>query len=115
MGQEQLVGFGRLGCPMCVQVFKRQYLLARKRRGLPGGYAGRIPHACMADPKKVEPGLDGEPSVRQGVFLAPEAHGSSQLLADIESAVLVEDFEKAAFLRDCLASSRVKGKQADDS
>jgi protein-arginine kinase activator protein McsA len=137
MGQEQLVAAGRLGCPGCVQAFKRQFLLARKRRGLPSGYAGRIPRGFAIGAAKVETGLKRHPAqdaVQDAVQntaldksheAAQEAAQvtapimatleSSRLLADIESAVLAEDFEKAALLRDRLDSGRGYGKPDNET
>jgi protein-arginine kinase activator protein McsA len=121
MGLEDLVESGRLGCPGCVQVFKRQFLLARKRRGLGTGYAGRIPKrlttgtASLETP--LESSLDGaEPATAgQASFQSPESLMGSRLLADMESAVFAEDFEKAAKLRDCLGSIRINGKARNDT
>jgi protein-arginine kinase activator protein McsA len=92
MGSEQLAGSGRLGCPGCIQVFRRQYILARKRRGLPAGYAGKVPRVFAG------------PALVQGPVPLTGPPECARLLADIESAVLAEDFEKAAFLRDRLGS-----------
>jgi protein-arginine kinase activator protein McsA len=92
MGSEELVGSGRLGCPGCIQYFRRPYLLSRKRRGLAVGYAGKVPRDFA--------GL----ASGQGAVPVKGTLESSRLLADIESAVLAEDFEKAAFLRDRLGT-----------
>jgi protein arginine kinase activator len=98
MGSEELVGSGRLGCPDCIKNFRRQYMLARKRRGLSAGYSGKVPR-----------NFAGQAAGRGGIPLigAPD---SSRLLADIESAILAEDFERAALLRDQLGSVSGNGK-----
>jgi protein arginine kinase activator len=121
--QEQLLETGLLGCPACVESLRRQYLAARKRRGAPAVYAGKIPQGwrafsvvaessetilqksdesaamCLSSPQcvpfKALPVDDGE---------------RFQLLADIEAAVLAEDFEKAALLRDRLGLAQDNGK-----
>ncbi len=109
MEPAQLSGSGRLGCPACVQAFRRLYLLARKRRGLPVGYAGKVPRNFASEPGAA---LIGNlvPATGSGIAPFGGSSGSSQLLADIESAVLAEDFEKAAFLRDCLGVAKSGGK-----
>ncbi|OHD76569.1 MAG: hypothetical protein A3J97_08815 [Spirochaetes bacterium RIFOXYC1_FULL_54_7] len=110
MGQEQLTGSGRLGCPACVTAFRRQYLLARKRRGLPVGYAGKVPRDYSARlPPAYSATLTG-PETDPGASPGLGTLRNSQLLADIESAVLAEDFERAAFLRDRLGSASTGGK-----
>jgi protein-arginine kinase activator protein McsA len=117
MPQEQLSGAGRLGCPACVQTFKRKFLLARKRRGLPAGYAGKVPRGFSTLSAGLETGLDPEtaPEAGQDSLLLHGALESSRLLADIESAILSEDFEKAALLRDRLGSVRIKGNADNDA
>ena len=107
MGLTQLVEAGRLGCPSCVQVFRRQFLLARKRRGLATGYAGKIPRSFGAGAATADLG--------QGILPSSGAFVGSRLLADMESAVLAEDFEKAALLRDRLGSIRINGNADHDT
>lgn len=107
MGLNQLVETGRLGCPTCVQVFRRQFLLARKRRGLAAGYAGKIPKSLGAGVAAVGRG--------QGILPSSGTLVGSRLLADMESAVLAEDFEKAALLRDRLGSIRINGNADHDT
>jgi len=115
MDQEQLVGAGRLGCPACVRVFRRQFLLARKRRGLPAGYAGKLPRDLTAEYAGPKAGPKGAalPEAGEGSFPISRTLEGSRLLADMETAVLAEDFEKAAMLRDRLGAARTDGKPAD--
>jgi protein arginine kinase activator len=101
MGPQELERSGRLGCPGCIQSFRRQYILARKRRGLISGYAGKVP----CDFAGTAAGRSAVP-----LMVTPE---SSRLLADIESAILAEDFERAALLRDQLGSVSSSGKSGD--
>lgn len=117
MGQDQLVGAGRLGCPSCVKVFRRQFLMARKRRGLPAGYAGKIPRSGSAGATSPEAGMEKQaaPEAVSSAFPLPEKLDGSRLLADMESAVLAEDFEKAALLRDRLGSVRISGNPDNEA
>lgn len=77
------------------------------------GYAGKTPRgvaAGLAGPAGPETGLEGDAENRQGDCPFLEAREGSQVLADMETAVLAEDFERAAFLRDRLGSVRTGGK-----
>jgi protein-arginine kinase activator protein McsA len=118
MSKDQLVVAGSLGCPFCVQTFRHQFLLARKRRGLPAGYAGKVPLSLAASPGSF-PGGQGrgaQPESSPAASLLPcSALEGSRLLADMESAVLAEDFEKAAMLRDRLGSAKNNGYTGNDA
>lgn len=111
MARELLAVAGSLGCPVCVQIFRHQFLMARKRRGLPAGYAGKVPRNLARCIGRPDPGLDTDAPVhtKSATVLIPGAFDGSRLLADMESAVLAEDFEKAALLRDRLGSVRKSG------
>ncbi len=70
---------GRLGCPACVHVFRRDLMSALKRTGRAGPYEGKIPRRCPTSPEDPLP---------------------AALSAALEQAIQNEDFETAATLRD---------------
>lgn len=116
MAQEELIRKGLLGCPSCVQVFRHQFLLARKRRGQAFGYAGRIPRRLLARPREGQLGSQEQVAMkidRSG--LPKDRLEGADLLAAIESAVLAEDFESAALLRDRFGSGEINGRSGDES
>ena len=111
MTREQLETSELLGCQSCLRVFKRQYAMARKRRGIAPGYMGKIPRLSLYSPAV---GVLKEPGMT--ATLGTESSGAfncSSILAEIQSAVLAEDFERAALLRDSLGSGQ-PGRKSDD-
>lgn len=71
---------GRLGCPDCVKIFRREILAALKRAGSRGPYEGKVPRRNLT-------GVPSEPAV-------------ADLAVALEEAIRSEDFEAAATLRD---------------
>lgn len=71
---------GRLGCPDCIKIFRREIMSALKRAGSHGPYEGKVPRRRL-------PGSSDEPS-------------HAALAAALERAVRAEDFEEAAAIRD---------------
>ncbi len=78
---ERLRATGRLGCPECARAFRRDVDAILRRAGRVGPYEGRVPARAVALGTSV--GSPGE-----------------SLSASLESAILSEDFESAARIRD---------------
>lgn len=75
---------GRLGCPDCARFFRRELGILWRRSGRPARYTGKVPPA--------------------GARPAEDAGGQS-LREELARAVMAEDFELAARLRDSIAAA----------
>jgi protein arginine kinase activator len=80
---ERLLSTGRLGCPDCARSFRRDVDAILRRAGRIGPYEGMVPARASAL------GTNGGPS-------------GESLSASLETAILSEDFESAALIRDRL-------------
>jgi len=77
---------GRLGCPDCVQSFRREIMTVLKRAGSHGPYEGKVPRR---------------------IFGTSDESSRATLTTALELAIQSEDFEQAAAIRDRLqAGSR---------
>jgi protein arginine kinase activator len=86
---ERLKSTGRLGCPECARSFRRDVDAILRRAGRVSTYEGRVPD------RMTRPGADGEPD-------------PARLSESLDAAILAEDFESAASIRDVLKDVSVR-------
>jgi protein arginine kinase activator len=81
---------GQLGCAACVAPFRRELLSALKRAGASSPYEGKVPRG------------------RSGA--RPGDESRAELSRSLEMAILAEDFEAAAAIRDRLRAAFGDGR-----
>lgn len=87
---ERLKSTGKLGCPECAKAFKRDIEIRTRKTGRAGKYEGRVPlRGAVAGAAK-----QSDASLAQ-----------SSLAKELEAALMAEDFEAAAAIRDRLRLS----------
>jgi len=86
---ERLRSSGRLGCPDCARTFRREVVAILRHSGRVGRYEGRVPVRSPGS------GINGE---SDGVSLS----------VNLEAAIVSEDFELAARIRDTLKNKSVR-------
>lgn len=87
---ERLKATGRLGCPSCYAAFRRDLEARARKAGRSVKYEGRVPRrgAIAGSEKPTDASI-----------------GNAALAEELEAALLAEDFETAAAIRDRLRLS----------